>query len=188
MKKGLLLPFAAPSGTGKTTVCRQLRRQNPDWYFSVSLTTRSPREGEQDGIDYHFVTRAAFEEQIRQSKLIEWERVFDNYYGTLKSALETALADRRVLLLDIDVKGALNIKAAYPEDTITIFLLPPDTEELNRRLARRGSENEASISRRNSRIPEEMNLGRQFDYRIINDKLEDTVTKIQKLIEEKSSQ
>jgi len=188
MKKGLLVPLAAPSGTGKTTVCKQLRRRNPDWEFSVSLTTRSPRAGEQDGSDYHFVTRTVFEEKIRQSRLVEWEQVFDNYYGTLKSALEAALADRKVLLLDIDVKGALNIKAAYPADTLTIFLLPPDERELNRRLARRGSEDEVSISRRNSRVPEEMNLGRQFDYRIVNDRLDDTVAKIQKLIEEKSNQ
>lgn len=182
--RGLLLPIAAPSGTGKTTVCRRLLAQNRDFVFSVSATTRPPRKMERDGVDYYFLTREQFEDYIRRQKLAEYEEVFGNYYGTLRSTLDEALAAGRVLLLDIDVKGALSIKKLYPRQTISIFLLPPNQDELIRRLKKRGTDDERSIAIRNARIPDEIKIGEQFDYQIVNDKLDHTVKKIMQIIKE----
>jgi guanylate kinase len=182
--RGLLLPIAAPSGTGKTTVCRRLLAQNQDFVFSVSATTRPPRKMEQDGVDYHFLSREQFEDYIRRQKLAEYEEVFGNYYGTLRSTLDEALAAGKVLLLDIDVKGALSIKKLYPRQTISIFLLPPNQDELIRRLKKRGTDDERSIAIRNARIPDEIKIGEQFDYQIVNDKLDHTVKKIMQIIKE----
>lgn len=182
--RGLLLPIAAPSGTGKTTVCRRLLAQNRDFVFSVSATTRPPRKMERDGVDYYFLTREQFEDYIRRQKLAEYEEVFGNYYGTLRSTLDEALAAGRVLLLDIDVKGALSIKKLYPRQTISIFLLPPNQDELIRRLKKRGTDDERSIAIRNARIPDEIKTGEQFDYQIVNDKLDHTVKKIMQIIKE----
>jgi guanylate kinase len=184
IKKGLLLPIAAPSGTGKTTVCRQLMTHDDRLLFSVSATTRPPRDCEQNGVDYFFLSRAQFEQYIREGLLVEWEEVFGNYYGTLKSFVDEALTGCKILLLDIDVKGALRIKKLYPENTMTIFLMPPNLAELLRRLKGRHTDDENDIALRNARIPEEIGLSRQFDYQIINDKLNDTVQKISNLIEE----
>ena len=182
--KGLLLPIAAPSGTGKTTVCRHLMTRDTRFCFSVSATTRPPRRMEKDGIDYHFLTREQFETYIRSDKLAEYEEVFGNYYGTLQSALDEALGSGRILLLDIDVKGALSIKQRYPEQTVSIFLLPPTKDELLRRLKGRGTDDETSIAIRNARVPDELKVSEQFDYQIVNDKLEHTVATIMKIIKE----
>jgi guanylate kinase len=170
IKKGILLAIAAPSGTGKTTVCRNLIKSIDNCEFSISCTTREPREGEQDGVDYHFLS---------------YEEVFDNYYGTLKSTLDEAIQEKQVLLLDIDVKGALNIKKQYPEDTISIFLQPPSVEEVLRRLSNRGTENDRSIAIRKARIPEEMEKAKLFDFEIINDNLQRAVNEILNIIKEK---
>ncbi len=182
--KGLLLPIAAPSGTGKTTVCRQLMVHDDRMLFSVSATTRPPRDYEQDGVDYFFLSRVQFEQYIRDELLVEWEEVFGNYYGTLKSYVEQALTRSKILLLDIDVKGALQIKKLYSENTLTVFLMPPNQAELQRRLKGRSTDDERTIALRNSRIPEEIELSHQFDYQIINDKLNEAVQKISNIIEE----
>lgn len=182
--KGLLVPIAAPSGTGKTTVCRQLLRQSEQFVFSVSATTRKPRKMERDGIDYHFLSRTKFEDYIRQQKLAEYEQVFESYYGTLRSTLDNALESGEILLLDIDVKGAQAIKRLYPKQTLSIFLLPPSQDELLRRLKGRGTDDKQSIAIRNARIPDEIKLGEQFDRQIVNDQLDHTVSTIKKLIKE----
>ncbi|RKY49124.1 MAG: guanylate kinase [Candidatus Neomarinimicrobiota bacterium] len=184
-KKGLLVVISAPSGTGKTTVCKKLREVDRSRFkFSVSCTTRSPRPGEKNGVDYYFVSREEFKKKIKNGELVEWEEVFGNYYGTLRSVLEEAIEKGDILLLDIDVKGGMNIKRLFPENTVTIFLLPPSEEELNRRLVTRGVDDEQSIRRRKKRIGEEMKLGEHFEYKIVNDKLDETVEKILKIIEE----
>ncbi len=182
--RGLLLPIAAPSGTGKTTVCRRLMENDDCFVFSVSVTTRAPRESEQNGMDYYFLSRDIFEQYIRDNKLAEWEEVFGNYYGTLRSVLQDALDQGKVLLLDIDVKGALRIKKNYPEETVSIFLHPPNEKELLRRLKGRGTDNDKSITIRNARIPDELKLGEQFDYQIVNDQLDNTLNEIRNIIKE----
>lgn len=183
--EGLLIPVSAPSGTGKTTVCNQLIDKSEKFEFSVSCTTRSPREEEEDGQDYHFVSKEKFEELIKNDELVEWEKVFDNYYGTLKQSLDNAIKNNKFLLLDIDVKGAKNIKEQYPEDTFAIFLKPPSIEELKRRLGMRGTEDEKKIKERNARIKEEMQYEKYFDYSIINNDLEKTVNTIYQKIKER---
>ncbi|MBN2279012.1 MAG: guanylate kinase [Candidatus Marinimicrobia bacterium] len=185
MNKGILLPIAAPSGTGKTTVCRQLIEKLDNCSFSISCTTRKPRPNETEGKDYYFLEQETFEKYIQENKFIEWERHFDNYYGTLKSTLEEAIANNQILLLDIDVNGAMNIKKQFPEDTIAIFLKPPSIEELLRRLSARGTEDEKSLVIRKARIPEEMKLSKYFDYEIINDNLKIAVNQIIDIIKEK---
>ncbi|HCK99821.1 MAG TPA: guanylate kinase [Candidatus Marinimicrobia bacterium] len=182
--KGLLLPIAAPSGTGKTTVCRHLIKNDDRFVFSVSATTRAPRKSEQEGVDYTFLSRDTFEKYIRENKLAEWEEVFGNYYGTLRSVVSNTLDMGKILLLDIDVKGALRIKRLYPDDTVSIFLLPPNQAELLRRLKGRGTDDEKSIAIRNARIPDEIKLGKQFDYQIVNNQLSETLRKIRIIIEE----
>jgi guanylate kinase len=182
--KGLLLPIAAPSGTGKTTVCRHLIKNDARFVFSVSATTRAPRKMERDGVDYHFLSRNQFEEYIRRQKLAEYEEVFGNYYGTLRNTLDEALGNGKILLLDIDVKGALRIKRLYPDDTVSIFLLPPNNAELMRRLKRRGTDDEKSIAIRSARMPDEIKLGEQFDYQIVNNQLDETLRRIRIIIEE----
>ncbi|MCF7886325.1 MAG: guanylate kinase [Candidatus Marinimicrobia bacterium] len=184
-KKGLLIPISAPSGTGKTTVCRELMQKSEDYVFSISCTTRQPRKNEKNGKDYYFISEAKFKSYIQEDKLAEWEQVFDNFYGTLKSTLEDALAQGQLMLLDIDVKGALNIKKLYPERSFTIFLEPPSLEELKKRLTSRGTENGETIKKRNLRINEEMKFRDHFDFTIINDDLEETVNKIHETIKEK---
>ena len=181
---GLLIPIAAPSGTGKTTVCHALLAHDERFVFSVSCTTRPARSGEVDGRDYHFISRSEFETGIRENRLAEWQEVFGHYYGTLRSALDATLRDGRWLLLDIDAKGALNLKRQYTSQTLTIFLQPPSPQELLRRLAIRGTETDASLTIRQARIPEELQLAAGFDHIIINDELEQTVQTIYHLVKE----
>ena len=179
---GLLLAIAGPSGIGKTTICHQLLESDDRYVFSVSCTTRARRENETDGVDYHFITREEFQRFIHEGKLAEWQEVLGNLYGTLKSAIQEALDHGRVLLLDIEVKGTLNIKAIYPQDTITVFLQPPSEAELKRRLKSRGTECEKSIKIRSARVEEELELGKKFDYQVTNDDLQQTVSKIRKIV------
>lgn len=183
--KGILLPIAAPSGTGKTTVCRELLKSIGNCEFSVSCTTRSPRPGEMDGVDYNFLGHNTFERYIDNGKFVEYEKVFENYYGTLKSIVDKAIKNKKLLLLDIDVKGALAIKKQYPYYTISVFLQPPSVDELILRLTNRGTENQRSIAIRKARIPEEMKQAKLFDYEIINDNLQKAVNKILDIIKEK---
>lgn len=116
--------------------------------------------------------------------MAEWQEVFGNYYGTLKSTVDEALTNGKILLLDIEVKGTLNLKKLYPKDTVSIFLLPPSGAELDRRLQKRGTDDSQSIALRKARIPHELELSRQFDYQIVNDKLEHTINQIRQIIEE----
>ena len=187
-KEGLLVVVSAPSGTGKTTVCHALLEMDSNFSFSVSCTTRTPRPTEQEAVDYYFVSKETFEDYIKKGVLAEWEEIFGYYYGTLISSLENALEKREILLLDIDVKGGLTIKELYPDYAITIFLLPPNYKELENRLRHRGADSDESIVTRKERIEEEMKLGENFDYVIINDKLEETVEQVETIIEERVNQ
>ena len=183
--RGLLIPVSAPSGTGKTTVCRKLMKKSERYAFSVSCTTRKPRKNETNGQDYHFVSKRQFERYIEEDNLAEWESVFDNYYGTLKSTLEAALEKGQFMLLDIDVKGAMRIKKLYPDDSFSVFLLPPSLDELKKRLGKRGTESKETIRQRNLRINVEMSYKDQFDFSIINDDLDETVNTIHQIIKAK---
>jgi len=173
--------ICAPSGTGKTTVARALVRDSDELLFSVSATTREARRRERDGTDYHFVGRAEFERMIGDGELLEWAEVHGELYGTPLSNLERAEAGGRVLLLDIDVEGARQVKGKRPE-TVLIFLLPPSFEALLGRLRRRGSEDEARLRRRLETARGELEALELFEYVVVNENLRETVRRIAAII------
>jgi len=166
-KRGHLFVVAAPSGAGKTSLLQALMRRRPALSFSVSCTTRAPRAHEQDGRDYHFISRAEFEHLIAAGEFIEHANVFGNLYGTRKSVVESALAEGRDLILEIDWQGARQVRARLPE-AVQIFILPPSRTELEARLRRRATDDADAIARRLAESVEEMSHWRDFDYVIVN--------------------
>jgi guanylate kinase len=175
--RGRLLVFAAPAGGGKSTVIRRLREAHPDWGFSVSATTRSPRPGEQEGREYYYLSRAEFECRLAAGEFLEHEEVHGDLYGTLIAPTRDRLEKGETLIFDLDVYGALNVKKTFPE-AFTIFLLPPSREILRRRLEGRGTESPEVVERRLSRADLEIKLAPQFDVQIVNDDLDETVAKV----------
>ena len=188
MKKGLLIILAAPSGTGKSTICKELIKNNKNWNFSVSVTTRQPRDGEIDGKDYKFISNSEFEHFVKFGDFIEWEIVHGNKYGTLWSTVEGALDNKKVMILDIDVKGAMSIYEEHPDETILIFIEPPglnineQKEILNERLVKRGNEQELAIKHRLKRFETEMEFKEKFNHHFVNENLNKTIDKVEKLI------
>ena len=166
-KRGHLYVIAAPSGAGKTSLLQALMRRRPSVGFSVSCTTRKPRAGEQDGRDYHFIKRQEFEMLIAAGEFIEHANVFGNLYGTRRSVVEKALSEGRDLILEIDWRGAKQVRDQLPE-AAQIFILPPSRAELETRLRHRGSDSEDAIARRLEESALEMSHWRDFDYVIVN--------------------
>ncbi|CUS82479.1 guanylate kinase [Candidatus Kryptobacter tengchongensis] len=182
MVRGRLIVVSAPSGSGKTTIAKKIIEKFPFVKFSVSATTRPKRDGEVDGRDYFFVTREEFEKKIQNGELLEWEEIYGNYYGTLKSVVEDALKNGDVLLFDVDVNGAISIKRKFPDDSVLIFIKPPNMETLKERLRRRRTESEEQLKKRLERVPMELEKAIYFDYIFVNDKLEDTVKSVERAI------
>ena len=188
MKNGLLIILAAPSGTGKSTICKELIKNNKNWNFSVSVTTREPRNGEINDKDYTFISNSEFEHFVKFGDFIEWEIVHGNKYGTLWSAVEDTLDNKKVMILDIDVKGAMSIYEEYPDETILIFIEPPglnineQKEILNERLVKRGNEQELAIKHRLKRFETEMEFKEKFTHHFVNENLTKTIDKVEKLI------
>ncbi len=182
--RGMLLVVSAPSGAGKTTIVKEVLRQYPSFGFSVSATTRDKRPGEVDGRDYHFLTRKEFEDRIARGELVEYEEIYSNYYGTLKSEVENSLRRGKDIVFDVDVNGGLSIKSRFPEAVI-IFVKPPSVEILRRRLEGRGSETKEQIERRMGRVEMELEKGGQYDYIIINDELNRAVSEVFDIINNK---
>lgn len=175
---GKLIIISAPSGTGKSTIIATLMRQAPELRlsFSISATSRSPREGEQDGREYYFLSPAEFRSRIEGNLFLEWEEVYqDKYYGTLRSEVERIFSDGGNVIFDIDCVGALNIKRAYGADALTIFITPPSLTELERRLRGRATDSEAVIAERLAKAQQEMSFAPQFDVVLVNDDLEQCV-------------
>lgn len=182
-KTGRLFVLSAPSGTGKTTLCRRILPVFPDMKYSVSYTTRPPRNGETEGKDYHFIPREKFEQMIRENKWAEWAKVHGNYYGTSAELLEKDLYAGHDVLLDIDVNGARQIIRRFPE-SVPVFLMPPSMEELYRRLQQRGSDQPEIIGKRLKAAQQEMACRNEYRHVVINDDLEETVEKLAALIKE----
>jgi len=178
LRLGIVFIVSAPSGAGKTTISRAAVREISGLTPSVSLTTRCPRSGEVEGIDYQFVSEEEFQQSLEADQLAEWARVFDARYGTPRAPLEDAIRDGRDILLDIDVQGARKLTARYPNDAVTIFVLPPSFEELEERLRRRGTEDAAAIERRLARAREEFRAYPEYDYLIINADLADSLAQL----------
>jgi guanylate kinase len=181
-----LITISAPSGAGKTTICRLLQQYIPGLAFSVSYTTRPKRGNEKEGVDYHFISLEEFEEKIKQGEFAEYENVHGQYYGTAKHVLEETIRNNRMLLLEVDVKGALSIKRLYTDQTLTFFILPPDIKDLETRLRKRGTESEQSIEKRLQRIQSELSYKDQFEYQIINDDVEQATKQIIEIIQQKN--
>ncbi|MFE8600088.1 guanylate kinase [Archangium violaceum] len=172
LQPGLLLVLSAPSGTGKTSLARRVLAELPDAIFSVSVTTRKPRGREQDGVDYHFVDVAAFQERIERGEFVEWAEVYGHFYGSSQAVVDEARARKGVAIFDIDVQGGLAIKRKQP-DTVLVFVVPPAMDELERRLRDRGTDAEETIRRRMLAARSEIERGvAAYDYIIVNDDFE----------------
>jgi len=182
MPKGKLIVVSAPSGSGKTTIVKAVLAAFPEMLFSVSATTRPMRDGEVEGKDYFFLTREEFERRIKTGQLLEWEEIYGDLYGTLKSEVERALSAGKAMVFDIDVKGALSIKRHYPHDAILIFISPPSLEVLRSRLLNRRTEDEETLERRLDRASMELKTASQFDYRVVNDDLQAAVAEVNKIV------
>ena len=176
-----LFVIAAPSGAGKTTLVKKLVENHPDLRFSISYTTRKQRRTEVDGVDYLFIDVTTFEAKRDDGELLEYAEVFDNHYATSRSQVEKHLAAGHNVLLEIDWQGARQVRAAMPE-CVTIFVLPPSLEELERRLRDRRTDNPDVIARRLRDALSDMSHWDEFDYVIINDKLEQAVTDLENVL------
>jgi guanylate kinase len=187
-KRGRLVVFSAPSGTGKSTVARMVRERIVDLGFSISATTRPMRPGEQEGVDYHFLSRETFEQKILEGGFIEHEFFFDNFYGTLLDKTMEAVESGKNLLLDLDVKGALNLKKLFGGQALLVFLKPPSLEVLASRLEGRSSEGPEALRIRLERASMEISLADRFDYVVVNDDLEETVEAVTERISQFLSQ
>ncbi len=181
-RRGTLIVVSAPSGAGKTTLCRDVRMRLQDLAYSVSYTTRAPRPGEVDGADFHFVTESAFRELREAGGFAEWAQVHGNLYGTHAGTIERARAEGRDVLLDIDTQGARQLRARYPE-AVLIFIIAPSMAELEQRLRERRSDGEREIKRRMDRAREEIQLWRQYDYLIVNRDVKDAVEQLAAVIQ-----
>lgn len=170
-----LIVLSAPSGGGKTTVARHLFSTFPQLRFSVSATTRHIRPGEVNGKDYYFLTREEFEKKIAEGDLLEYEEIFGNLYGTLRSSVKQTLEQGEYMVFDVDVKGALSLRRAFPDDTVLIFITPPSMDELEHRLRSRRTETDEQIAMRLERAAMEMEMCDEFDLVIVNDVLAKTL-------------
>lgn len=182
MSEGLILVITAPSGSGKTTIYKELLGRRDDLRFSVSHTTRPPREGERDGVDYHFVTRGEFERKIREGDFLEWAEVHGDLKGTDQQAFEECRRSGKVCILDLDVQGASSIKKVFPQ-VVTIFIKPPDMEELRRRLEQRGTESSERIRVRLANAARELEKQDAFDYIVVNDRVDRAAREIESIID-----
>lgn len=181
-QNGVLIVISGFSGAGKGTLVKALLQKYNNYALSISMTTRAPREGERDGVEYFFTTKEKFEETIRQNGLIEYAPYCGNYYGTPRAYVEEQMALGNNVILEIEIQGALKIKEKFPE-SLLIFVTPPSAEELKRRLEKRGTESPEVIAKRLSRAAEESEGIEAYDYIVVNDKLEDCVEEVHRLVD-----
>ena len=176
-----LITISAPSGAGKTTLCRALQQQT-EMNFSVSCTTRDQRDYEVDGVDYYFISDKEFIERMEKGEFAETENVHGCMYGTLKESINYAITSSEILLFEVDVKGSMSIKKLYPDQTMTIFVLPPSLEHLRSRLIKRGTDSEERITKRLERLEIEIEYKEKFDFTVINDDIQRATEEIISII------
>jgi guanylate kinase len=181
MHLGQLIVFTGPSGVGKGTLLRVLRQRHPELCVAVSATTRSPRPGEVDGRDYYFVTRSQFEDMRDRDELLEWAEFAGNCYGTPRTSVESLIQQGRIVVLEIELEGARQVRQCC-SDAFSIFILPPSSIELEARLRSRASDSEAAISRRLQRAQEEIAAASEFDLQVVNDDLETALVQLERVL------
>ena len=180
---GKLVIFSAPSGSGKTTIVRELLKRFDCFEFSISATSRQPRGQEQDGVDYYFLSNDEFRSRVERDEFVEWEEVYaGTCYGTLKSEMERIWSKGNVIVFDVDVIGGINLKRLFGDDACSIFIMPPSVEELERRLRGRGTDSEEVIQKRIAKAEFEISKAPEFDHVVINDKLEDAVAEVTNIL------
>ncbi len=182
LQPGHLFIISAPSGAGKTTLSRAILKHFTDMVYSVSYTTRSPRKGEQDGVDYYFISKEAFKKNMEMGRWSEWAEVHGNYYGTSAEFIEKGLSSDRDILLDIDVQGTIQILKRHP-DSVTIFVLPPSMDTLRQRLEMRGTESKTVLNRRLENAKKEMAHKNLYRHVIVNDQLLSAIEELISIIE-----
>lgn len=181
-RKGVCLVLSAPSGAGKSTIANALRASQPNLFPSISVTTRSPRPGETDGIHYHFVTKEEFKRQAENGDLLEWANVFGKGYGTPKAPVEKLLNEGKDLIFDIDWQGHRQIRAALPKDVVSVFILPPSLQELEKRLRNRASDHVDEINKRMQAALDEISHWQEFDHVIINNQLDRAISEVEAIL------
>lgn len=179
--RGVLIVISGPSGAGKGTICKALLERHDNIYISVSATTRSPRKGEIEGVNYYFLTKDAFEEKVKENGFLEYANVHGNCYGTPKVNVEKMLDEGKDVILEIDIQGALQVKENFKEG-VFIFILPPSMEELKHRIIKRGSETEESLMTRFKNAYKEINYVSKYNYAVVNDTLDIAVSKVESII------
>ena len=180
-ERGILLVISGPSGAGKGTICKHLLSISPSIRYSISATTRQPRNGEVDGVNYHFINKHAFKEMIAANELLEYAEVYNNFYGTPSKYVSELLEQNYDVILEIDPQGAKQIKGSFP-DSIFIFILPPSLTELSDRIYKRGTDTEQVIQLRLNQAVSELNCASEYDYIVLNDHVETAVDKITSII------
>ena len=186
LKTGRLFIISAPSGAGKTTLCNAILKKFPNICYSISHTTREPRNGEREGVDYFFISEAEFKENIKKGIWAEWAKVHDHFYGTSARFIDRYLAAGKDILLDIDFNGTRQILARYP-DSITIFIMPPTFETLKQRLVNRGTDNDKIIARRLENAKTEIAQKDRYKHIIVNDSLPEAIEKLSAIISEQQA-
>ena len=181
-RRGMMLVLSSPSGAGKTSISRRVLAEEPELQMSVSMTTRARRTGERDGVDYHFVDLTTFNLMVNRREFLEYAKVFDNYYGTPRSTVEAELTAGRDVLFDIDWQGTQTLKQAARDDLVSVFVLPPSTAELERRLRTRARDSADEVARRMSRAADEMSHWPEYDYVIVNCDLEESVARVRAIL------
>ena len=182
---GKLIIFSAPSGSGKTTIVRELLRRIPQLEFSISATSRAPRGTERDGVDYYFLSPDEFRRAVDEERFVEWEEVYPGIcYGTLRSEVDRIWEKGSVIVFDVDVKGGVNLKKTFGANALSVFIMPPSVEELRRRLVGRGTDSAETIEKRVAKAEQEIAHAPQFDRVIVNDSLEEAVAEAEKTVAE----
>lgn len=179
--KGLLIVISGPSGAGKGTICKRFMERNKNVVLSVSATTRAPRNGEVEGVNYYFMSKEKFKEKINDNDFLEYAEVYDNYYGTPKSNVQEMLDSGKDVILEIDIQGALKVKE-NSEEGVFIFILPPSMEELKQRIINRGSETQESLMKRFKSAYKEINFVSRYNYAVVNDEVDIAVEKLEAII------
>ena len=182
-RRGLMLVLSSPSGAGKSTISRALLANDTNLSMSVSVTTRTPRPGEVDGKDYFFVSVPEYERMVRENELLEHAKVFDNLYGTPRAYVQKVLSSGKDILFDIDWQGTQKLTAGTREDVVTIFILPPSHDELDRRLRARAQDSDEVVRGRMARASDEMSHFAEYDYVVINTEIEKSIAQVRTILE-----